>query len=122
MPYTNGTRLDPSQSPPFRFPSSNSSYLLRLQALTPKDRHNTRASSPSQRINQSLVDTNFLLACSSIYNSVKTFADEFVLYNAKYTPSGGGLAEQYDRSTGTPKSARDLTWLVEMVLPTVTLF
>lgn len=29
---------------------------------------------------------------------------------AKYTPSGGGLAEQYTRSDGTPTSAVDLTW------------
>lgn len=29
---------------------------------------------------------------------------------ATYTPSGGGLAEQYSRSTGAPLSAVDLTW------------
>lgn len=29
---------------------------------------------------------------------------------AKYTPSDGGLAEQFDKSTGAPLSAVDLTW------------
>ena len=42
--------------------------------------------------------------------AVKTFADGFLAVNAKYTPSGGGLAEQYSRSTGAPVSAVDLTW------------
>ncbi len=30
--------------------------------------------------------------------------------HAKYTPSNGGLAEQFDRNTGSPTSAADLTW------------
>ncbi|KAJ7741318.1 glucoamylase [Mycena metata] len=42
--------------------------------------------------------------------AVKTFADGFIATNAKYTPSGGGLAEQYSRSNGAPVSAVDLTW------------
>jgi glucoamylase len=29
---------------------------------------------------------------------------------AAYTPSGGGLAEQYSKSDGSPLSAVDLTW------------
>ena len=29
---------------------------------------------------------------------------------AQYTPSNGGLAEQYSRNDGTPTSAVDLTW------------
>ena len=41
---------------------------------------------------------------------MKTFADGFVAINAKYTPADGGLAEQFDRNTGSPLSARDLTW------------
>lgn len=28
----------------------------------------------------------------------------------QYTPSGGNLAEQYQKSNGSPLSARDLTW------------
>ncbi|KAJ6508411.1 glycoside hydrolase family 15 protein [Mycena sanguinolenta] len=42
--------------------------------------------------------------------AVKTFADGFIGVVAKYTPPGGGLAEQFDRNTGTPLSAADLTW------------
>lgn len=42
--------------------------------------------------------------------AIKTFADGFVATVAEYTPSGGGLAEQYSRSDGTPLSAVDLTW------------
>ncbi|KAA1469668.1 glucoamylase [Dentipellis sp. KUC8613] len=42
--------------------------------------------------------------------AAKTFADGFVAVNAKYTPSGGGLAEQFSRSNGQPVSAVDLTW------------
>ena len=42
--------------------------------------------------------------------AVKTFADGFLAVNSQYTPLGGGLAEQYSRSTGAPVSAVDLTW------------
>ena len=41
--------------------------------------------------------------------AVKTFADGFLAINAKYTPSNGGLAEQFSKSDGTPVSAGDLT-------------
>lgn len=47
---------------------------------------------------------------TSLVSSIKTFADGFVSVVAKYTPSNGGLAEQYSRSDGTPTSAVDLTW------------
>ena len=47
---------------------------------------------------------------STLTTSIKNFADGFVLINAKYTPSDGGLAEQYTRGKGSPLSARDLTW------------
>lgn len=30
--------------------------------------------------------------------------------NAKYTPSNGGLAEQFSKNNGAPLSAVDLTW------------
>ncbi|CAK5270448.1 unnamed protein product [Mycena citricolor] len=42
--------------------------------------------------------------------AIKTFADGFIAIHAKYTPSNGGLAEQFDRKTGAPLSALDLTW------------
>lgn len=47
---------------------------------------------------------------SKLTTAIKNFADGFVAMAAKYTPSGGGLAEQYTRSDGTPTSAVDLTW------------
>lgn len=50
--------------------------------------------------------------------AIQTYADGFVNVVAKYTPSGGGLAEQYSRSTGAPLSAADLTWSYASVLTT----
>ena len=47
---------------------------------------------------------------STLLSSIKTFADGFVLVNAEYTPTDGGLAEQYTRDNGSPLSAKDLTW------------
>jgi glucoamylase len=47
---------------------------------------------------------------SNLTTAIRNFADGFVAMAAKYTPSGGGLAEQYTRSDGTPTSAVDLTW------------
>ncbi|KAH7885421.1 glycoside hydrolase family 15 protein [Phlebopus sp. FC_14] len=47
---------------------------------------------------------------STLTSAVKSFADGFIATGAKYTPSGGGLAEQYSKSDGTPLSAVDLTW------------
>lgn len=47
---------------------------------------------------------------STITNAVDDFADGFIAFNAKYTPSDGGLSEQYNRDTGVPLSAPDLTW------------
>ncbi|KAK0487707.1 glucoamylase [Armillaria novae-zelandiae] len=47
---------------------------------------------------------------SDLLSAVQTFADGFLAINAKYTPSGGGLAEQFSRSNGAPLSAVDLTW------------
>ena len=49
-------------------------------------------------------------------SAIKTFADGFVEIAAKYTPSDGGLSEQYDKNTGAPLSAADLTWSYETVL------
>ncbi|KAI8978782.1 glucoamylase [Trametes punicea] len=47
---------------------------------------------------------------ASLTSAIKAFADGFLAVNAKYTPSDGALAEQYDRNTGAPVSAVDLTW------------
>jgi len=47
---------------------------------------------------------------STLTNAIQSFADGFVAINAKYTPSGGGLAEQFSNSNGSPISAVDLTW------------
>lgn len=46
----------------------------------------------------------------TLINAVQTYADGFLAINAKYTPSNGGLAEQYSKTDGTPLSAVDLTW------------
>ena len=43
-------------------------------------------------------------------NSIKAFADGFVTIVAKYTPTDGGLSEQFTKDTGAPLSAVDLTW------------
>jgi len=43
-------------------------------------------------------------------SSINLFADDFVAIVAKYTPSNGGLAEEFDRNSGAPASAVDLTW------------
>jgi len=53
---------------------------------------------------------------SSLTNAIKVVADDFVLIAANYTPSDGGLAEQFDKSTGHPLSAADLTWSYASVL------
>lgn len=47
---------------------------------------------------------------TTLTTAIKSFADGFIAENANYTPSGGGLAEQYSRSNGSPVSAVDLTW------------
>lgn len=47
---------------------------------------------------------------TAITTAVKNYADSFVAVVAKYTPSNGGLAEQYSRSNGAVISAIDLTW------------
>jgi glucoamylase len=47
---------------------------------------------------------------SQLTSAIKTFADGFVEIAAKYTPFDGRLAEQFNKSTGLPVSAADLTW------------
>jgi glucoamylase len=47
---------------------------------------------------------------TSIISGVRNYADGYVAVVQKYTPSNGGLAEQFDKNNGTPLSAVDLTW------------
>ncbi|KAF8903104.1 glycoside hydrolase family 15 protein [Gymnopilus junonius] len=47
---------------------------------------------------------------TSLISGIQTFADGFLAINAKYTPSNGGLSEQFDKNSGSPLSAVDLTW------------
>ncbi|KAF8755452.1 1,4-alpha-D-glucan glucohydrolase [Rhizoctonia solani] len=42
--------------------------------------------------------------------AVRNYADQFVVVNKKFVGPKGGLAEQFDRATGLPTSAVDLTW------------
>ena len=45
-----------------------------------------------------------------VLRSIITYADSFVAIVRRYTPADGTLFEQFDRNTGTPVSAIDLTW------------
>jgi glucoamylase len=47
---------------------------------------------------------------TSIMSAVRTYADGYITVVQKYTPSNGGLSEQFDKATGSPVSAVDLTW------------
>ncbi|KAF2788438.1 carbohydrate-binding module family 20 protein [Melanomma pulvis-pyrius CBS 109.77] len=47
---------------------------------------------------------------TSLTSALKSYADGFVAIVQKYTPSSGALAEQFDKSSGAPLSAVDLTW------------
>lgn len=47
---------------------------------------------------------------SALTSAIRAYADGYLSVIEQYTPSGGGLAEQFDRNTGTPLSAVDLTW------------
>jgi glucoamylase len=47
---------------------------------------------------------------TNLTSSIRTFADGFLAINANYTPSNGGLAEQFSKNDGVPLSALDLTW------------
>ncbi|KAG8736348.1 hypothetical protein FRC10_009409 [Ceratobasidium sp. 414] len=46
----------------------------------------------------------------AILLAIRKYADGFVAINKQYVGPNGGLAEQFDRATGVPKSAVDLTW------------
>ena len=43
-------------------------------------------------------------------DAVTAYADSFVAVVEKYIPSDGSLSEQFNRDTGVPLSAVDLTW------------
>ncbi|KAH8787688.1 1, 4-alpha-D-glucan glucohydrolase [Hyaloscypha finlandica] len=47
---------------------------------------------------------------AQIMNAVTAYADSFVAVAEKYIPVDGHLAEQFNRDTGVPLSAVDLTW------------
>lgn len=47
---------------------------------------------------------------SSVLSATRTYADSFLSIAQKYIPADGSLAEQFDKSTGLPVSAYDLTW------------
>ncbi|TDL18606.1 glucoamylase [Rickenella mellea] len=74
----------------------------------------TATSQPFFSLFQSGIATGTFTSTSTTFTSltsaIKTYADGFVNVVAQYTPSNGGLAEQYSRSTGAPLSAVDLTW------------
>ncbi|KAK7948327.1 Glucoamylase [Apiospora aurea] len=53
---------------------------------------------------------------TTLYNAAMAYADGFVNNVAKYVGANGALAEQYDRNSGNPLSARDLTWSYASVL------
>ncbi|KAI1427903.1 family 15 glycosyl hydrolase [Xylaria sp. FL1777] len=73
-----------------------STSLAFFQALVPSVATGTYASSS---------DTY-----ATIYNAVFLYADGFIDKVSQYAQTNGSLAEQYDRNSGTPLSARDLTW------------
>ncbi|GAP83733.1 putative glucoamylase [Rosellinia necatrix] len=73
-----------------------STSLAFFKALVPSVTAGTYASSSS--------------TYTTIYNAVFLYADGFVDKVSQYAHSNGSLAEQYDRNTGAPLSARDLTW------------
>jgi glucoamylase len=56
---------------------------------------------------------------TELYNAVYLYADGFVNVVATYAQSNGSMAEQFDKNTGQPLSARDLTWSYAALLTTV---
>lgn len=47
---------------------------------------------------------------TTLFDAVTTYAEGYMNVVATYAPSNGSLSEQFDKSTGTPLSAYDLTW------------
>lgn len=46
----------------------------------------------------------------SIVNAVRSYADGFITIVKDFTPNNGSMSEQFDKKTGSPKSAVHLTW------------
>ncbi|KAK5074679.1 glycoside hydrolase 15 protein [Lithohypha guttulata] len=46
----------------------------------------------------------------SIVTAVRIYADSYMSFAQRFTPPDGSLAEQFDKTTGVPVSAADLTW------------
>ncbi|KAK6224731.1 glycosyl hydrolase family 15 [Colletotrichum tabaci] len=65
---------------------------------------------PSVRETAYHKNSNASGAYTSITGAVRAYADSFIEVAQKYTPANGSLAEQFDKATGAPLSARDLTW------------
>ncbi|KAG6217672.1 hypothetical protein E4U34_004489 [Claviceps purpurea] len=57
---------------------------------------------------------------STIVAAVSTYADGFLAIVQRYTPREGALAEQFDKESGVPRSAADLTWSYASFLSTAT--
>ncbi|KAF8195461.1 glucoamylase [Pholiota molesta] len=57
---------------------------------------------------------------TTLTTAIQNWADGFVAVVQKYTPANGGLSEQYDKNTGVPLSASDLTWSYAALLTTIT--
>ncbi|KHJ30034.1 putative glycoside hydrolase family 15 protein [Erysiphe necator] len=50
------------------------------------------------------------LEYQNLLNSISSYADEFVKVVQRYAQFNGSLSEQFDKVTGNPSSAYDLTW------------
>lgn len=46
----------------------------------------------------------------TLFDAVSTYADGYINVVATYAASNGSLSEEFDKSTGSPLSAYDLTW------------
>jgi glucoamylase len=53
---------------------------------------------------------------SRLSAAIRTHADGFLAIVARHTPTDGGLAEQFDKASGAPASAADLSWSYAAVL------
>jgi glucoamylase len=55
---------------------------------------------------------------SRLSAAIRAYADGFVAIVARHTPTDGGLAEQFDKASGAPASAADLSWSYAAALTT----
>ena len=53
---------------------------------------------------------------SRLSAAIRAYADGFLVIVARHTPTDGGLAEQFDKASGAPASAADLSWSYAAVL------